>query len=569
MNTLKIKLNPYKDINIASLDDKPLSPYSELNNYMKEPFLSWASKLLDAAEREINDDYSLIVTSELFERMLLEGMQNDFDSCKEYLTDSFAVDTSTSERFESVKRLAIKYGISYSLDEFKIPIYTDAQLSLDAALVNATDMANAKLIISNDKSVVNQVRQNSGWVIVVLVTGNNTVVSVGDEKYVWEIAEDELDKVLNSIIDRFVKTPVVVKIAGLLSNMMDSMDDEDRRMLSLATEIDSFLAIADVPEIEVGETISLDVVAFPENSEVPNLRIVPQNGSILAVNDLEMTAVAPGSTYIDIYKAEENIPFVRKNVTTFQNNFVKKIDISLSIYKMGIDRKQLIDIAFTPSDAEDIHLVKWSVDNAEVVDISEDGEIIAKKEGTATVTASTKMASASINVTVLPNIKSIVSTVSQSNLYVGQTQPISVSIEPTNCFDPSYEWKSSDKAVAVVEKQDDGNTIIRATGIGNCTLTCVAKEGGCMTSCNVNVESTFKKRENAHGMLSLTAVLAVACLFCEALEVSFVVLPVAVATCVCGILAIGKNKADRFWAFILMAFAVLVALETMGITNFI
>lgn len=61
MNTLKLKLNPYKDINIASLDDKPLSPYSELNNYMKEPFLSWVSKLLEAAEREINDDYCLEV----------------------------------------------------------------------------------------------------------------------------------------------------------------------------------------------------------------------------------------------------------------------------------------------------------------------------------------------------------------------------------------------------------------------------------------------------------------------------------------------------------------------------
>ena len=61
-------------------------------------------------------------------------------------------------------------------------------------------------------------------------------------------------------------------------------------------------------------------------------------------------------------------------------------------------------------------------------------------------------------------------------------------------------------------------------------------------------------------MLSLTAILAVACLFCSALGVSFVVLPVAVATCVCGVLAIKKNKADRFWAFILMAFAILVAL---------
>lgn len=560
MNTLKIKLNPYKDINIVVLDDKPLSPYSELNNYMKEPFLSWASKFLDAVEREINDDYSLVVTSESFERMFLEGMQHEFDSCKEYLTDGFAVDTSIAERFELIQKLATKYGINYSLEEFKIPIFTDKQLSMNTILVNATDISNAKLIVSTDKAVVNQVRQNEGWTIVVLITGKNTVASIGDEKYVWEVAEDELDKVLSSIIDRFVKTPVIVKLAGLLNNIMDTMDDEDRKMLSLATEIDPFLAIADVPKIEVGETVSLGVTVFPETSEIPNLRIVPQNEAILAVNGLEITAIAPGSTYIDVYRSEENIPFVRKNVTTFQNNFVKKIVLSLDENKMGIARKQLINISFNPTDAEDIHFVKWSVDNPEIVEVSEEGEITAKKEGSATITASTKMASSSVKVTVLPNIKCIVSTISQSNLYVGQTQPISVSIDPINCFDSSYEWKSSDKAVAIVEKQDDGNTVIRATGIGTCILTCVAKEGGCTASCNVNVESTFKKRENAHGMLSLTAILAVACLFCSALGVSFVVLPVAVATCVCGVLAIKKNKADRFWAFILMAFAVLVVL---------
>ena len=35
MNTLKLKLNPYKDVNIISLDDKPISTYSELSNFMK------------------------------------------------------------------------------------------------------------------------------------------------------------------------------------------------------------------------------------------------------------------------------------------------------------------------------------------------------------------------------------------------------------------------------------------------------------------------------------------------------------------------------------------------------
>ena len=168
----------------------------------------------------------------------------------------------------------------------------------------------------------------------------------------------------------------------------------------------------------------------------------------------------------------------------------------------------------------------------------------------------------------LPNIRNIVSTVTQSHLYVGQTESISVLVEPNNCFDSSYEWKSSDKSVAIVDKLDDGQTVIRATGIGNCTLTCIAKEGGCSTTCNVLVESTFKKRENAHGMLSLTAMLAVACIFCAALSPVLCV-PVAIATVVCGVLAIARNKGDRFWAFILMAVAVLTALEVTGITNWL
>lgn len=278
MNTLKLKLNPYKDINIASLDDKPLSPYSELNNYMKEPFLSWASKLLDAAEREINDDYCLEVVSESFEALFLEGMQNNFDSCKEYRTASFQVNTSTSERFDLIRKLASKYAVNYSIEAFKLPVYTNIQLSLDATMVKSVTLEDAKLIVTKEKEIKNQ--------------------------------------------------------------------------LSAALE-----------------------------------------GSIILL--------------------------------------------------------------------------------------------------------------------------------------------------------------ISDK-----------------TGIGNCTLTCIAKEGGCSTTCNVLVESTFKKRENAHGMLSLTAMLAVACIFCAALSPVLCV-PVAIATVVCGVLAIARNKGDRFWAFILMAVAVLTALEVTGITNWL
>lgn len=38
MNSFKITIDPYKQLNTASLNGQPLSPYSELSNYLTTPF---------------------------------------------------------------------------------------------------------------------------------------------------------------------------------------------------------------------------------------------------------------------------------------------------------------------------------------------------------------------------------------------------------------------------------------------------------------------------------------------------------------------------------------------------
>lgn len=560
MNTLKIKLDPYRDINIASLDDKPLSPYSELNNYMKEPFLSWASKLLDMAEREINDDFSLVVTADQFEKSFLEGLQNDFDSCVEYKTDSFQVDYSVDRRLEFVKNLAAKYRVPFSSDEFKMPVFSDVQVSIDSAYVSSVSIDKARLIITNNEGSISQAGMNQDSFIAVLISDKNKVTAIDDEKYVWEIPADGLDGALNSIIDRFVKIPAIVKVSGLLKNVVDKMGTDDRTKLSLATAIDSFVTVADVPSIEVGQTVKLNVSTYPAKNEPPVLRVVPHNTSIVSVNGLSITAVAPGTTVIDIYKDEENVPFERKNITTFQNNFVKQISISVPYAKMAINRKQSVDISFFPEDADDAGQVEWSVDNPYVLSVTEDGEVISRNAGTAVVTAKTKMASASASVEVLPNIQSIALSVTQSNLFVGQVQPISVAFSPNNCFDPSYEWRTDRADVAVVDRLQDGRTVIRATGIGSCTLTCIAKEGGCYSTCTVNVDTTFNRKENKHGILSLTAVLAIIGVICAVAGAHVVAVGVAVLTFICGVWACVRNKSDIAWAVILIIVAIIAAL---------
>ena len=106
MNTLKLKLNPYKDVNIISLDDKPISTYSELSNFMKEPFLKWEDKLLETAERELNDEYDLVVQAEEFERLFLQDLQNDFDACQNYFTEDYALNLTADDRYKGIVNLA-------------------------------------------------------------------------------------------------------------------------------------------------------------------------------------------------------------------------------------------------------------------------------------------------------------------------------------------------------------------------------------------------------------------------------------------------------------------------------
>ena len=564
MNRVKLKLNPYKDLNIASLNDKPLSPYSELNNYMKEPFLKWADKLLDAIERELNDDYRLVLAGEEFETKFMQDMQNDFDSCISYEKENYQINYSVRERYEIIKQLADKYGVAIQADYYRMPVYTEipAELPLDATVQGALE--NSALFITNNINKVNLASGGNGAKIIVLISDKSKVSSLGNMKYVWEIEEHRLSEVVNLITERFVKVPLIIDIAKRLEPKKDLMNSDDAEKLSLATEIDMFVTVEDMEDIEVGKSFEPVFKTLPANEALPALRIATSNSKVLSVEENTLKALAVGRVVVEFYKADEIIPFARKEVTTFQDNFVQKIQLAVTEKQMGIGKRQRISLALIPEDAEDAKQVKWSINNSEIADIQANGEIIAKSAGVVAITAETTKTKQTIEIEVLPNISNLSLSITNVELYVGQTQGVHVFASPSNCFNAEHEWKTSDKNVAIVEKIDDGSEIVRATGIGTCILTCKAVEGDCQASCNVKVESTFKKRENIHTWLSFTAVCTIVVMFCVGLSFAFGAIIAAVATIVCGVTAIGKNKSDRFWAFLLMLISIIIATVAIG-----
>lgn len=557
MNTLRLKLNPYKDINIASIEDKPLSPYSELNNYMKEPFLKWAYKFIETTERELNDDFNLIVIGEEFEVGFLNDMQKEFESCVSYEKDSFQINYTVDERYNLMIELASKYGVNFDSSNYKMPTFSEVSNKIESTFITDSQIENAALFITNNKENIGNMLGGNSIKIVVVISDITKVTCAGNMQYVWEIEESRLSEVIKSITDRFVKIPLIIDLAKQLEMKKISMEEVDAEKLVIATAIDMFVIVDDIKDIELGQTYEPTFRTVPDGEELPALRMVSSNPNIVSINGNLLSANEIGHVTIEFYKAEEIIPFARKEISTYRDNFVKKIELALTEKSIGISKKQQINIVLVPEDADDINNVKWSVDNQEIAEINNDGVIFTKKDGRVIVTAETTNVKESIEVEILPNISEIRLSETIIEFYVGQTKPINAHVEPRNAYNNTFEWKTSDKSVAVVEKLDDETEVIKATGIGECVITCVAIEGNCNASCKVLVESTFKKREYVHTMLSVTAMCMVVAMFCTAFSFKVGTVPAAIATVIFGIMAFLKNKSDRFWAILLIVISVV------------
>ncbi|MCR5597871.1 MAG: Ig-like domain-containing protein [Lachnospiraceae bacterium] len=569
MSILKIKLNPYKNLNTALLDEKPCNQYSELSNYIKEPFLNWADRLLESAENEINDNYSLIVIGENFERLFLQDMQNDYDACLDYGTDDYDIDFLANDRYQKVLPLAKKYGVSFNLAKYKIGVCSDVELPSSVSFASTpTDVNNAFLIVTRDTSIESTIVRKNGPCMALVLSEKSVVHSLGNARYIWEITEDRLSEVINAIVDRFVKVPFVVSISNDLRGFLPQMDEEDREKYALLTEIDMYVSVGEIPNIEVGNDFELSINTIPEDNGAPDLVVESSNPSVLAVEGNKLIALASGNVQLKIYRADEIIPFDERDVVVYQTNFISQMVVS-GESEMGIGRVQELELSVIPEDAEDSGSIEWFSSDEAVVKVDKNGRVTSLAAGKATISVKSTKVTADYEIEVLPNIQEIKTSIRKAHLYVGDTKPITVNITPKKCFDDSCKWETSDSKVALVEISDNGKTVIRATGVGDCVLTCTAIEGGCSASCAVKVEATFKKREKNSSFLGLSLFCTVVAIFCTFFSYPIGILIAGGMGVILGVIAIIVNWRDFVWACIFIALSAAMVLNHFEIIDII
>lgn len=163
---------------------------------------------------------------------------------------------------------------------------------------------------------------------------------------------------------------------------------------------------------------------------------------------------------------------------------VTGVNVSPGNLVLVIVESSKLSATVEPADATDKN-VRWSSSNSSIAIVGSDGQVVALKEGSATITASAGGKTTTCAVSVVSTYVEatrIALDKSSLDLVEGDYYSLTATIEPDNASNKYPEWRSSNSEVAVVD--NEGKVVALKAG----TATITAKVDKQTATCTVKVE---------------------------------------------------------------------------------
>lgn len=139
---------------------------------------------------------------------------------------------------------------------------------------------------------------------------------------------------------------------------------------------------------------------------------------------------------------------------------------------------------FEPSDAT-IQEVTWSSTDTNIAEVDKDGNVTAKRNGSATINIITingnKTATCTVTVTI--PVTGVTLTPETVELKVGETKNLIITVAPETATNKKYTYTSDKESVATV----DNTGLITAKSVGTAKITVTTEDGNKTATCTVTV----------------------------------------------------------------------------------
>lgn len=231
----------------------------------------------------------------------------------------------------------------------------------------------------------------------------------------------------------------------------------------------------------------VDKLGLSYSSSDPNVVMVDEHGNLVAVN--------AGTAEVALSSEDGEIASSQVITVVVTPTGISMPD-SLTL-SMGDNENASITATVEPADATD-YTVTYTSSDEDVVTVDGTGYVTAIADGTADITAEVDGLglSATCHVTVTPEIESLAVSDDSITLSTGDTETLSLSVEPEEIDTSSATWASSDESVATVSA--DGT--VTAVAEGEVTIT--ATLGKVEATCDVTVSDKTYTSNSGSGSSS-------------------------------------------------------------------
>lgn len=162
---------------------------------------------------------------------------------------------------------------------------------------------------------------------------------------------------------------------------------------------------------------------------------------------------------------------------------VTSVSLNKTSLSLKVGESETLSVIIRPSNATDKTVI-WTTSDSEVATVDSNGNVTAKKVGSATISATAGGRVASCSVEVNDSyiaVTDVTLNKTTLSLKVGESETLIATVTPDNATDKTVAWSSSNTGIATVDSKG------KVTAISSGTATITAKAGEKSTTCSIAV----------------------------------------------------------------------------------
>lgn len=236
----------------------------------------------------------------------------------------------------------------------------------------------------------------------------------------------------------------------------------------------------------IGSSFTIKPVISPEDAS--DLGVVWESADTKVVSvasDGTVTAIGPGTTTV---KATTNDGSFTSNCVVSVKSPAQHVSLDKTSLKLLEGESGKLTATVYPLNSTQKTLT-WVSDHPDVASVDNEGNVTARKVGTATVTVKVaENVTAVCKVTVISRVTGISLSETTVELKPGETHQLTATVLPQNASNAEVTWYSDKESVATVSQSG----LVTGVGPGETTVHAVTTDGGKMASCLVKVGTPVK-----------------------------------------------------------------------------